>query len=130
MNARALRIGNWVNHLWKKKGYIDDKWEEKQIVPNDIPACVKYAETYKPIPLSAEWLERFGFRKLPFISENPTDCYWELEDFPCMFIDADDDHFALCVIGYDNDTHLDTVHALQNFCFAFGGEELTLKEPG
>lgn len=134
IEPRELRINNLV--------VVDNDWV-KILELRTVDALIEYDPpvhmpkqqkfwAYKsmmPLPLTAEWLERFGFKKTEFPSSivgEDEEYYWENEDYPCLFMEVDDDHFAVNMIGFDGDTYIDTVHAFQNFCFAFTGEELTL----
>lgn len=81
---------------------------------------------YKPIPLTEEWLLKFGFEIIPY--ENK-EVYYSItdkvamsyDDFIVIIIDSFDNKYfdydyATCKIGY--------VHQLQNLYFALTGNEL------
>jgi hypothetical protein len=111
MKANELRLGNYV----LRNGFLqEDKETFNEIVVshNDITACVVSFESFKPIPLTEEWLLMFGFEKTSsnFYKKNSID------------IQSENDYF-LGLVGMK----LQYVHQLQNFYFAFYGEELTLK---
>ena len=128
MKASELRIGNWIDHIWKKDGYVDDEirgWQHKQIVPNDIPACVKYNETYRPIPLTEEWLLKFGFSCTENTSWSTGSAvkYNVLTNGNLTFNSLQN---AWWLNGRVLDKQLQFVHHLQNLYFALTGKELEL----
>ena len=124
MKATELRIGNWYS------SGIDMETGEQvhnQVVPDlymnwHVNGC--WAE---PIPLTEEWLERFGFE---------TECKW-IND--CRAVKGDFyitlDHDGATVIGYPTSVgmrnkwmfvqDIEYVHQLQNLYFAITGVELT-----
>lgn len=119
MEASELRIGNWIlslkvtskfePHQIGKAAYIDDiKYDKKE----------KY---YKPISLTEEWLNKFGFEKRGISFDNgvieieitvlDNSFYFKFEGMKGMEIK---------VLKY--------VHQLQNLFHSLTGEELTIKE--
>ena len=122
MKASELRIGNYVYHeVWK----------------NDIPLGIfnianfeAGLESIKPIPLTEEWLLRFGFElKEEFYQEGLLDTFMFHKD-NIVDVEFSDNHKKL--YWYDNYSsiyHQDIlyVHQLQNLYFALTGEELTIK---
>ena len=108
MQATELRIGNIVAYgqsQWKVSGiipphplrnhYMIELWNNGlvDVIRSDLHS----------IPLTEEWLLRFGFE-----SKNPV-----------LFTNSDGDSFYL------DDTKIKHVHQLQNLYFALTGEELT-----
>lgn len=71
----------------------------------------------EPIPLTDEWLEKFGFNKFPNQKKYDMDNFWA-----CGLRNGNEWHFEdlECFVKY--------VHQLQNLFFALTGEELTIKE--
>lgn len=134
MKANELRIGNWVLHPPKSR----DKRFEITVNANNILACDNGA-IYKPIPLTEEWLMKFGFEKVVYNSGKEgcgTDYYFECNNgiFMCY---ADDFSLGLYSSEYDmlnglavipNWEMTKHVHQLQNLFFALTGEELTIKQ--
>jgi hypothetical protein len=113
MNAKELRIGNYL----KKDGVM------VTIDARSIFDIWDVDERYKPIPLTEDWLLKFGF------SENYHGIYstWGFQDFdryfeinqePCLF-----EYFAS-----PKWIKLEFVHQLQNLYFALEGEELKFKD--
>lgn len=130
MDARELRLGNWlINFLGEEFQANADTIAYFDSNPLGKP---------RPIPLTAEWLERVGF-VYEIIDENP---YWVLKD---------DEGDIKCQIGiphtqfwsYTVQYHIEEMgknihcvislvehlHQLQNlFSLLNEGEELTLKD--
>ena len=131
MKAKELRIGNWyechegdkMNNtaivqlkdiIWTNDGI---GYELKHL--NDRAVGVTICpEKLNPIPLTEEWLERFGFEK--------DDGIWEHEEsmWSCEII-GDDDSFNFKKLGLDIlCPNIFYVHQLQNLYYALTGEEL------
>jgi hypothetical protein len=126
IQANELRIGNLVN-------YSDDNL-------NCVIKCILefgldvetseevfYTEydRFSPIPLTEEWLLKFGFEKIKdkqvyFIAFNGRWHFLDLSEIEPRY-----------KMGYENDGKIQIpiyfVHQLQNLYFALTGEELTLK---
>ena len=70
MEARELRIGNWVND--RSESIFNREIGETQVSHETIyhMACNKYHKI-EPIELTEEWLLKFGFDKL----RNNESCY-------------------------------------------------------
>jgi len=107
MKAEDLRIGNLV--------YPDMSY------PEPVTVCAKDFEdtTYlKPIPLTEEWLLKFGF------VEHPLDWY-RLKDFSICL--KENGRCTVCCSG--GIFHIYAyIHQLQNLHHALTGEELTIKD--
>lgn len=118
MEAQELRIGNLL-----KRGY--DIVEVSAIFRSHFNCTNKqtgvdygnnHQSNYIPIPLTPEWLERFGFT-------NPN-IDWIYEKYPIKVNVGNRNevsvHHKACRCEY--------IHQLQNLYFALTGTELTLKE--
>ena len=117
MKVNELRIGNWVETPYNEsiqiimvnKGYVMDYFNE-MISLDEINA----------IPLTEEWLDRFGAEKVNEISE-----YFDGEDMYSyeLYLDG-----AECLFDRKCNCqpyeHIKYVHQLQNLYFALTGEEL------
>lgn len=116
MDARELRIGNYV--ISKLAGLIQVQY---------IPANIDISN-YEPIPLTEEWLIKFGFEK---IYESEFRVKYDLEkDLRFGFNknkSLKNTPEGLSFIGCTY-THIKYVHQLQNFYHALTSEELTLKQ--
>lgn len=126
MDAKELRIGNWV------KCVMDDGYTTQTTVthlPNNHWAdydigthitdghFIDESFDVEPIPLTEEWLERFGF-------ENRNRDYFK-GSFCVQYADRIFDHNNIFFFGYNgNSIEIKYVHQLQNLYFALTGEEL------
>jgi len=113
MDARELMLGNNLLNdgivVTIDARSIFDIWDNKGM------------KKYEPIPLTDEWLVKFGF-------ENPADSWIgsifhlsEWDDFPLNWCVALNKNNAILVCK------LEYVHSLQNLYFALTGQELELK---
>lgn len=118
MKVNELRVGNWI-HLSSNTDGIE----------TDLQCClfhlreldsVKYV--YTPIPLTEEWLVKFGFH-VPSIKSRP---YGKLGVIEVGSLPAGDWYYddGLSVIC----SNTKYVHQLQNLYFALTGFELETKE--
>ena len=129
MKVNELRIGNWVNILGTECRIIeiDSIIESDQSVMVDRLIdglnCSSDISNVKGIPLTEEWLVRFGFEKeyfggdikLPWYSIKSIDYTFNLD-------------YEFCYSREDGGwIRLKHVHQLQNLYFALTGEELTIK---
>ena len=120
MESNELRIGNLVHY------------HDEHLKPNDEVIKISYLDLmiihhkekyhhYSPIPLTEEWLLKFGFTKTDnkyFIGELN-----ELNNRQLDLILCTDKN----VISYQDYLHpILYVHQLQNLYFALTGEELTI----
>jgi hypothetical protein len=115
LEAKDLRIGNYV------QVYLEpqiSEWIDHEISVKDIAKIIQrpLAHGYKPIPLTEEWLVRFGFEK-----HKTTDIY---PTYAKGLINVNDGLVWVINNGFLN--HIKHVHQLQNLYFALTGRELTL----
>lgn len=126
MDIRELRIGNLVttkfsNEILTIKYISSQTVKDGEYISAGISAEKSYMKDHlEPIPLTTEWIERFGFEKIQ--SYTFACCYAfvghkliKLQDNTFTI-----SHYTKCVIKH--------VHQLQNLYFALTVEELTLKE--
>lgn len=129
IQANELRIGNTLQYLGVTVDVLEIQREscvelgyfetsvgfQRSLFDNDI----------QPIPLTEEWLLKFGFEFSDFGDEPPYESYtlnkvemWDFngEYWICNLIDQ-------AAIN----TEFKYVHQLQNLYFALTGEELTIK---
>jgi hypothetical protein len=146
MKASELRIGNWVKindgyfEDGKEIGYDLYKTNEFQImgfndgsftegckvicfyeIPSEIGGLVHGGcrdLDIDPIPLTEEWLLKFGFTE-----HKTTDIY---PTFAKQMFNWNDG--ILYIIGYGFMNHIKYVHQLQNLYFALTEEELKIKD--
>ncbi len=137
MKASELRVGNWVN--------FDSGWspeEPRQIEWHDIWHGIekdKDAKHFvewvalKPIPITNEWLLKFGFSKIEssvcdsfYIGHNPITHDWL---FDITWLKNSIDYSYEGNPFYKNGYHeLKYLHQLQNLYFALTQEELEIND--
>ena len=107
IKANELRIGNCVK--------LNNSYTT--LVPRDFQRyCKSYGifEEFEPIPLTEEWLLKFGYRKnTPFFTDGSIIEFYENNGM--LFCELPDNNTIL---------HIKYVHQLQNLYFALTGEEL------
>lgn len=118
MDVRELRIGNYIDSI-----YFDNITHK--VV--EIRDCVVYTEKYKgisfpsikPIPLTEEWLIKFGFKKVEDGGFKHPNIHFIL--YGC------EGEYSFCTVeGYDINDRIKFVNQLQNLCYALTGEELKI----
>ena len=115
MKATELRLGNLV--YYKIKDSMDERLEWDEIAHidwDDLRILTNFENNsdYKPIPLTEEWLLKFGFDKA-------VNGWWSSDEI----FSYRDGYFGF---GVDRHTKIQYVHELQNLYFALTGEELTI----
>ena len=103
MKAQELRIGNYLKKDVVVKidaRSIFDIWEE--------------TKEYQPIPLTEEWLLRFGFVSNP---------YQDRYENQSIHIECNKTR-GVTELWIESMPHIKYVHQLQNLYFALTGEEL------
>ena len=114
MKAQELRIGNWVEHDGSL-GEVED------IQKNDIGSFFDgvyfncYIKDLEPIPLTEDWLVKFGFVKEDDFGKI------EFQFNPLVLYKQDKIYWS--DILWDS-LEIKHVHQLQNLYFALTGEEL------
>jgi hypothetical protein len=133
MKANEFRIGNYIQ--------IEEVSEEKEsgekyiirdyeVIEVDSEIIRNFEENdnfliykYSPIPLTEEWLFKFGFVK---------QLHEYIKGDYCLSLIYDTTSWLLAEFDYNTDafvyigTNLDYVHQLQNLYFALTGEELII----
>ena len=130
MNATDLRIGNY--HFYRIVDDLDERKEYDEICQIDygdlrILTEFKDSPEYKPIPLTKEWLLKFGFVK--------EERYYARGVHQRLFsglmnlkFDRLLQMWVFSVGRYSDITRIEYVHQLQNLYFALTGEELTIND--
>lgn len=114
INLRELRIGNYVYDTLGKVNKIDLE---------AITYIVKEPHNQvKPIPLTEEWLLKFGFYK----SMSWTYAI-ELKGNLKLVYYLGEKGWSIGFKSYSDFSNLEYVHQLQNLYFALTGNELTIK---
>ena len=116
MKANELRIGNIVERYTDVFGR---GWSWTNTSHEDIYsiAC-GHEDKYRPIPLTEEWLLKFGFR--PLDNKN-----WHLGKIK-VWSGATGIYFQFNTPDDIDDVEIKYVHQIQNLYFALTGEELML----
>ncbi len=111
MKANELRIGNLIQHNKGNNFFVN---------PNHlIVMMMDVSHNYNPIPLTEEWLFKFGF-EIGYNQKKMLDVY--CKDFGLLIERSNGGNF------YYKKVFIQYVHQLQNLYFALTGEELVLKE--
>jgi hypothetical protein len=126
MEATELRINNLVNAVMTNKVYSIDLWALNVIEEGNYQNSHNTkTKVFKPIPLTEEWLLKFGFKS--------DDISWEyskrLGNFYIMYdieINSIYINDGSRYDGADIPNEIKHVHQLQNLYFALTGQELTL----
>jgi hypothetical protein len=133
MKANELRIGNWVYIPQAKTneqiGVIE---ENGRFLTKGYKTSYSSIECLRPIPLTEEWLLRFGFRKKASFSDHTI--HIDMTNILCLDNDNNESEFSAVSI-YDVDEgvwiyleSIQYVHQLQNLYFVLSREELKLKD--
>ena len=117
MNAHELRIGNYI--LKNDKLHYCSWMTIRDIKTQSIEEDDKF----EPIPLTDEWLLKFGFEKIK--SEyDVAECFDFLNGI--LYLDMANQICYLLSSEFGINCP-ESVHQLQNLYFALTGEELTIK---
>jgi hypothetical protein len=122
MKATDLRIGNLF--YYRVVDQLDERkeWFEVSEIDYDDLRVIgikdEMNQDYQPIPITEEWLLKFGFKKYITGDIYPT--------FTKNMLNWNDGIFYLIRYGFIN--HIKHVHQLQNLYFALTGIELTIKD--
>jgi len=136
MKANELRIGNLVKLLDRTVFTISSIEQKGFTVQNKEETTWIEAEEFEPIPLTEEWLLKFGFEKIITDTEDAYGIDYNLEVPDICYISYSDD-FSCSIYGSEyasknsigaipNWNSIKYVHGLQNLYFALTGEELTI----
>jgi hypothetical protein len=146
MKANELRIGNYVcvteKHPLKVKIINDSDGIMSTVSDNSIFITTASLLAYKPIPLTEEWLLKFGFKKniedewdesLTVDVDNPVFLYnwtYNISDVFSFYSDFcySETKTELCFEFESTGVNIKYIHQLQNIYHALTGEELTIKQ--
>lgn len=119
MESKELRIGNYVSI--DLKGGLEIKHE-----PITASGLLDFHHNkdkssfrYKPIPLTEEWLVKFGFKK------NETYCFIDIKN-NIQLMNISNKYFRLYYRGVSLIIDIYYVHQLQNLYFDLTQKELTI----
>lgn len=129
MKANELRIGNIIHYNGNKKEIGVISKIAKSVVPNidyvgiDGRQDINYqCKHIKPIPLTEEWLKKFGF----FIVETNKCVDAFKENFRYSIQQVDNSNQWFWCDGETVITNLEFIHQLQNLYFTLTNKELKL----
>lgn len=119
MKASELRIGNFVN-------VIDKDYQVTQILERGVNCGLIGAlyEVIKPIPLTEEWLERFGFNDDGFKQYEFTNWGIKVKKDPHAISETNWIVFHGFMNKFSELVSLNHVHQLQNLFYCLSNEEL------
>ena len=128
IRKNELRIGNWVRWNYEESSegnvYPVEYGYELDDIKNN-PNIVK------PIPLSEEWLLKFGFESVNSFINNEiwrvTNYHKGNEKYGLKLFKGINDPECLYFFHGNVGLKIEYVHQLQNLYFALTGEELTIK---
>lgn len=120
MKASELRIGNWLQRLDGSLFQVNE--HDFKILAHDLPDNLHP----KPIPLTEEWLLKFGFE----MDGNSSRLKINNRGWIWFHHRKNGVYCELGTIGHYQFSPVDCqhVHQLQNLYFALTGEELTVNE--
>ena len=126
MDARELRIGNWVIPVLELQGESEDYERLPPCQVSELP-IVEAHKFYEPIPITPEILERCGFEK---INTNGTadDEYYFINPSNGLRVFKTSNGIETQVHGYDDWIKVKYLHQLQNIFYFLTGTELEFKE--
>lgn len=138
IKANELRIGNWIADRGGKEWQIYS-WESRDKVSAETPMLFRtikghplteYVQYLKPIPLTEERLEKFGFeRRESKMYDGHLDVwYFYIHDGKIMFNTELVTDGEIIIQFRRFPIVVKYVHQLQNLYFALTGEELEFKE--
>lgn len=140
IDAKELRIGNFIR--WRLGGgqLITGRAhaiEKHKIAIGEDENGIGYMllQGIEPIPLTEEWLLKFGFEQELLEEENPSEGYFYSlalsDDVYCdlEILSGDRSGFMeVYLFPYDDNFRFKYVHQLQNIYFVLTGKELTYEK--
>jgi hypothetical protein len=128
MQANELRIGNWYNDKRINRDFVVHGVSKHGIDHGDIDYSPTRIQNAMPIPLTEEWMTRFGFKKENTGGAGPQDNW---AGMPAYSFEGEwlfrGSPSCLHLVGYFNTT-VRYVHQLQNIYWCLFGKELELKQ--
>jgi hypothetical protein len=117
---KELRIGNLVD-LGNRIAKINEIYHRACTVLDleETQDTIEDYERTKPIPLTEDWLLKFGFDKLPIVFEYKRFYLYKQDNSDIWRLNHSGTNAHITTLKY--------VHQLQNLYFALTNEELNLK---
>lgn len=129
--SRQLRIGNYVDYEYGEEnernfGLIEALEECEELIRIESGEF-----KVRPIPLTEEWLLKFGFRKYYYLDENRSESYGYIKSYDHIILKEFDNGWGLMTNHDINNRQafgepIRYIHQLQNIYFALTGEELKI----
>jgi len=126
MKASELRIGNLVYYR------VEDSYKKwlsmTEVVSQDLLVLsLNIRSHFEPIPITEEWLERFGFDYIKAGIHGKSGWLKKIQEDVFLFFN---NHLQCAIFHklYYIDMKIDHVHQLQNLFFALTGKELEIKK--
>ena len=127
IQENELRIGNYVNKITTS----DNDADLTIVNALDIFNVSADLDFYEPIPLTEEWLLKFGFEKKKWVSELPNsiECfYFEKNGIIVYLLKYCFEIEIITKAGQFNTfKSWNYVHQLQNIFYCFCGTEITIQ---
>jgi len=122
MKAAELRLGNWFNYFHPENGFSDTQIDIDYLILLDSEDFERSDYEFEPIPLTEEWLIKFGFSE--------KDERFEVIDYwkDTLKVSIGKSRTWFCIKNNSFSVTIKHIHQLQNLYFALTGEELVLKE--
>ena len=129
MEAKELRMGNllltYYDYLVEVEFIHKNHFDCRELTTG----IVVFNAKYKPIPLTEEWLLKFGFERVtPTENGYDNDYAYELKNFGRIALEngvlIPDQYYFLDGLDFN----LKHVHELQNLYYALTKKELTIKK--
>ena len=127
MKANELRLGNLVTATLTNEIYEIGIWALRVIEDGNYQNSYDTeTKVYKPIPLTEEWLLKFGFKKQldKSFAKNDFSIFLDKRFKTNLFLQENQEDFK----WFSYELKVEYIHQLQNLYFALTGEELKIKE--
>jgi len=118
MKASELRLGNLIFSKETQENETMTTISDEYITFNSITFDYPVIEEIKPVPLTEEWLLKFGFKQ--------KGSFYRIKDSRFVEVIIHDKGIDVCNHSICL-PHINHVHQLQNLYFALTNEELTIK---
>jgi len=123
IEAKEVRIGNYINYFGKQRTVIKIAKENSQFYigcsdsVNNLINTYNVQDSYDSIPLTEQWLLKFGF-----VKDIIADDIWFIHENGDMMICGD----RMYLSNNEFSVKEMPVHRLQNLYYFFHNEELTI----